>query len=160
MDDLRASLLSFAIIFVVTQLTAFLIDFIAWAVRRRHPASIEKSEDVIYPQYLTVSVWHDSHYFHGYRKITYVRKEDNKYKKYIKRSAGGWIAKILLDLFYLLIIFAFPIAGLIYAPDFPHPEVLFGFSAIIAFMFLHVYLTGPDILARMELNKYLKAQEK
>lgn len=160
MDDLRASLLSFAIIFVVTQLTAFLIDFIAWAVRRRHPASIEKSEDVKYPQYLTVSVWHDSHYFHGYKEITFIRKADNKYKKHIKRSAGGWIAKILLDLFCLLVIFAFPIAGLIYAPDFPHPEFLFGYSAIIFFVFLHVYLTGPDILARMELNKYLKAQEK
>ena len=160
MDDLRASLLSFAIIFVVTQLTAFLIDFIAWAVRRRHPASIEKSEDVKYPQYLTVSVWRDSHYFHGYRKITFIRKEDNKYKKNIKRSVGGWIAEILIDLFYLLIIFAFPIVGLIYAPNFPHPELLFGCSAIVAFMFLHAYLTGPDTLARMELNKYLKAQEK
>lgn len=158
MDDLRASLLSFAVIFVVTQLTAFLIDFIAWTVRRRHPASIEKSEDVKYPQYLTVSVWHDSHYFHGYRKITFIRKEDNKYKKYVKRSVGGWIAKILIDLVWLLIIFAFPIAGLIYAPNFPHPDVLFGCSALIAFMLLHVYLAGPDSLARMELNKYLKAQ--
>ena len=92
--------------------------------------------------------------------VTHIRKEDNKYKKYIKRSVGGWIAKILLDLFCLLVIFAFPIAGLIYAPDFPHPELLFGYSAIIFFVFLHVYLAGPDTLARMELNKYLKAQRK
>ena len=160
MDDLRANLLAFAIIFGGTQLTAFLIDLIAWAVRRKHPARIEKSEDVSYPEYLTVFVWHDSHYFHGYKEITFIRKDDNKYKKYIKRSTGGWIAKILLDLFCLLVIFAFPIAGLIYAPDFPHPELLFGYSAIIFFVFLHVYLASPDILARMELNKYLKAQRK
>ena len=57
MDDLRASLLSFAVIFVVT----------------------------------------------------HIRKEDNKYKKYVKRGVGGWIAKILIDLVWLLIIFAFPI---------------------------------------------------
>ena len=39
---------------------------------------------------------------------------------------------------------AFPIAGLIYAPDFPHPELLFGCSAIIAFMFLNVFLISSQ----------------
>ena len=160
MDNLSAVFLIWVSIFGVSQLMGFIIDLIAWAVRRKHPARIEKSEDVIYPEFLTVHIWHDSHRSHGYKQITFIRKDDNKYKKYIKRSAGGWIAKILLDLFCLLVIFAFPIAGLIYAPDFPHPELLFGYSAIIFFVFLHVYLTGPDILARMELNKYLKEQRK
>jgi hypothetical protein len=159
MDDLNSFFLTWAVIFIGTQLFAFLIDLIAWAVRKKHPARIEKSEDVSYPQYLTVNVWHDSHRSHGYKQITYIRKGDNKYKQYVKRSVGGWIGIILLYLFCLVIIFALPVAVLILAPNNPHPEV-FGCSAIVFFLILHAHLTGTDTIARIELNKYLKAQGK
>ena len=147
--------MTWLVIFIGSQLMGFIIDLIAWAVRKKHPASIEKSEDISYPKYLTVSVWFDSHRSHGYKRITYIRKENNKYKKCINLSVGGWIAIILS----LLVIFA-PLAILIYAPNFPYPEFLFGYSSIVFFMFLHADLTGPDTLARIELNKYLKAQER
>ena len=75
MDDLNSFILTWAFIFGITQLMGFLIDLIKWAVRRKHPAYISKSEDVKYPQYLTVNVWFDSHRFHGYKEITYIRKE-------------------------------------------------------------------------------------
>ena len=159
MDDLNSFILTLAFIFGITQLMGFLIDLIKWAVRRKHPARIEKSEDISFPQYLTVYVWHDSHRSHGYKKITYIRKGNNKYRKYLNLSAGGWITKILLYLFCLVVIFALPVAVLFKAPDYPHPELLFGYSLIVLFIFLHVHLTGPDTIARIELNKYLKAQE-
>ena len=159
MDDLSGNLLTLAILFGGSQLFVFLIDLIAWAVRRKHPANIEKSENTRYPKFLTVSVWHDSHRFHGYKKITFIRKRENKYKKHINLSAGGWIANILLYLFRLLIIFALPVAVLICAPDYPHPELLFGYSFIVFFIFLHVHLAGPNTRARIELKKYLKAQD-
>ena len=158
MDDLNAYFLTLAIFIGGSQLLAFLIDLIKWAVRRKHPARIEKSEDVSYPEYLTVSVWFDSHRFHGYKMITYIRKGDNKYRKYSNRSAGEWITNIFIALVSLLVIFALPVAVLIYAPHYPHPELLFGSSLVISLMFLHVRLTGPDTIARIELNKYLKAQ--
>ena len=154
MDDLSGFFMVWLVIFIGSQLFMFIIDLIAWAVRKKHPARIEKSEDVSYPKYLTVFVWFDSHRSHGYKKITYIRKENNKYKKCINLSVGGWIAIILS----LLVIFA-PLAILIYAPHFPYPEFLFGYSSIVFFMFLHADLTGPDTLARIELNKYLKAQD-
>ena len=159
MDDLNSFILIWAFIIGISQLMGFLIDLIAWAVRKKHPARIEKSENVSYPQYITVSVWHDSHRSHGYKEITYIRKEDNKYKRYIKRSVGGWIGIILLYLFILVIIFGLPVAGLIIAPNHPDIKLLFGWSLIVFLMFLHIYLTGTDTIARMELNKYLKAQE-
>ena len=159
MDDLNSFILTWAFIFGITQLMGFLIDLIKWAVRRKHPAYIRKSEDVKYPQYLTVNVWFDSHRFHGYKEITYIRKEDNKYKRYIKRSVGGWIGIILLYIFILVIIFGLPVAGLIIAPNHPDIKLLFGWSLIVFLMFLHIYLTGTDTIARIELNKYLKAQE-
>ena len=154
MDDLSGFFMTWLVIFIGSQLMGFIIDLIAWAVRKKHPASIEKSEDISYPKYLTVSVWFDSHRSHGYKRITYIRKENNKYKKCINLSVGGWIAIILS----LLVIFA-PLAILIYAPNFPYPEFLFGYSSIVFFMFLHARLTGIDTLARIELNKYLKAQD-
>ena len=160
MDDLNSFILTMAFIFGIFQLTGFLIDFIKWAVRRKHPAYIRKSEDVKYPQYLTVNVWFDSHYSHGYMEITYIRKEDKKYKRYIKRSVGGWIGVILLYLLILVIIFGLPVAGLIIAPNHPDIKVLFALSLMFLLMFLHTYLTGTDTIARMELNKYLKAQER
>ena len=160
MDDLNSFILIWAFIIGISQLMGFLIDLIAWAVRKKHPARIEKSENVSYPQYITVSVWHDSHRSHGYKEITYIRKEDNKYKRYIKRSVGGWIGIILLYLFILVIIFCLPVAGLIIAPNHPDIKLLFGWSLIVFLMFLHIYLTGTDTIARMELNKYLKAQER
>ncbi len=160
MDDLNSFILIWAFIIGISQLMGFLIDLIAWAVRKKHPARIEKSENVSYPQYITVSVWHDSHRSHGYKEITYIRKEDNKYKRYIKRSVGGWIGIILLYLFILVIIFGLPVAGLIIAPNHPDIKLLFGWSLIVFLMFLHNYLTGTDTIARMELNKYLKAQER
>ena len=160
MDDLNSFILIWVFIIGISQLMGFLIDLIAWAVRKKHPARIEKSENVSYPQYITVSVWHDSHRSHGYKEITYIRKEDNKYKRYIKRSVGGWIGIILLYLFILVIIFGLPVAGLIIAPNHPDIKLLFGWSLIVFLMFLHNYLTGTDTIARMELNKYLKAQER
>lgn len=75
MDDLNSFILIWAFIIGISQLMGFLIDLIKWAVRRKHPAYISKSEDVKYPQYLTVNVWFDSHRFHGYKEITYIRKE-------------------------------------------------------------------------------------
>lgn len=159
MDDLSGYFLIWAILFGGSQLMVFIIDLIAWAVRRKHPANIEKSEDISYPMYLTVSVWYDSHRFHGYKKITFICKGDNKYKRYINLSVGGWITNILIDSFCLLIIFALPIAVFIYAPNYPHPELLFGYSLIMFFIFLHVHLTGPDTIARIELNKYLRSQD-
>ena len=159
MDDLISFLRVLVIFIVGSQLFFFLIDLIAWAVRKKHPARIEKSENVSYPQYITVSVWHDSHRSHGYKEITYIRKEDNKYKRYIKRSVGGWIGIILLYLFILVIIFGLPVAGLIIAPNHPDINFLFGLSLMVFLVFLHSYLTGIDTIARMELNKYLKAQE-
>ena len=157
MDDLSGYFLTLAVIFIGSQLFMFIIDFIAWAVRRKHPARIEKSEDVSYPMYLTVSVWHDSHYSHGYKQITFIRKGDNKYKKYINLSVGGWIGNILIALLCLVVIFAVPVMVFILAPNDPHPE-LFGWSFIVSFMFVHGFLIGPDTIARIELKKYLKAQ--
>ena len=157
MDDLKAELLTYAILFGGSQLFAFLLDLITWAVRRKHPARIAKSEDVSYPQYLTVSVWHDSHLAHRYIEHTYIRKGNNKYKKYINLSVGGWIGNILIDLLCLVVIFAVPVMVFILAPNDPHPE-LFGWSFIVSFMFVHGFLIGPDTIARIELNKYLKAQ--
>ena len=159
MDDLNSFILIWAFIFGISQLMGFLIDLIAWAVRKKHPARIEKSEDATYPKFLTVHVWHDSHRSHGYKQIQFIRKDDNKYKLYIKRSVGGWIGIILLDLFILVIIFAMPVAVLILAPDTPRPEIL-GWSLIVLLMFVHSHLTGLDTIARIELNKYLKAQER
>ena len=159
MDDLNSFILIWAFIIGISQLMGFLIDLIAWAVRKKHPARIEKSENVSYPQYITVSVWHDSHRSHGYKEITYIRKEDNKYKRYIKRSVGGWIGIILLYLLFLVIIFGLPVAGLIIAPNHPDINFLFGLSLMVFLVFLHNDLTGTDTIARMELNKYLKAQE-
>ena len=160
MDDLNSFILIWAFIIGISQLMGFLIDLIAWAVRKKHPARIEKSENVSYPQYITVSVWHDSHRSHGYKEITYIRKEDNKYKRYIKRSVGGWIGIILLYLLILVIIFGLPVAGLIIAPNHPDIKFLFGWSLMVFLIFLHSDLTGTDTIARMELNKYLKAQER
>ena len=60
MDDLNSFILIWAFVIGISQLMGFLIDLIAWAVRKKHPARIEKSENVSYPQYITVSVWHDS----------------------------------------------------------------------------------------------------
>ena len=159
MDDLNSFILIWAFIIGISQLMGFLIDLIAWAVRKKHPARIEKSENVSYPQYITVSVWHDSHRSHGYKEITYIRKEDNKYKRDIKRSVGGWIGIILLYLLFLVIIFGLPVAGRIIAPNHPDINFLFGWSLMVFLMFLHNDLTGTDTIARMELNKYLKAQE-
>ncbi len=159
MDDLNSYILIWAFIFGITQLMGFLVDLIAWAVRKKHPARIEKSEDAIYPMFLTVHVWHDSHRSHGYKQIQFIRKDDNKYKLYIKRSVGGWIGIILLYLLLLVIIFAMPVAVLILAPDNPRPEIS-GWSVIVLLMFVHSHLTGPDTIARLELNKYLKAQER
>ena len=160
MGNLKDILLTWACLFGISQLIAFLIDLIAWAVRRKHPARIEKSEDISFPQYLTVHVWHDSHHSHGYKQIPYIRKGDNKYKRYIKHSVGGWIGVILLYLLILVIIFGLPVAGLIIAPNHPDIKLLFGWSLMVFLMFLHSYLTGTDTIARMELNKYLKAQER
>ena len=159
MDELIGYFLTWLVFFIGSQLMGFIIDLIAWAVRKKHPAKIEKSEDVSYPKFLTVHIWHDSHRSHGYKQITFIRNGDNKYKKYIKLSVGGWIWNILLYLFCLVIIFGFPVALFIIAPNNPHPE-FFGYSFIVFFMFLHGYLTGPDTVARIELNKYLKAQGK
>ena len=159
MDDLIGYFQALAVFFIASQLFMFFIDLIAWAVRKKHPAKIEKSEDLSYPKFLTVHVWHDSHRSHRYKQITFIRKDDNKYKKYIKLSVGGWIWNILLYLFCLVIIFAFPVAILILAPNNPHPE-FFGYSFVVFFMFLHGHLTGPETVARIELNKYLKAQGK
>ena len=47
MDDLNSFILTWAFIFGIFQLEAFLIDLIKWAVRRKHPAYISKSEDRI-----------------------------------------------------------------------------------------------------------------
>ena len=159
MDDLIGYFQALAVFFIASQLFMFFIDLIAWAVRKKHPARVEKSENISYPQYLTVYVWHDSHRSHGYKKITYIRKGNNKYRKYLNLSAGGWIANILLYLFRLLIIFALPVAVFICAPDYPHPELLFGYSLIVFFIFLHIHLAGPSTRARIELKKYLKAQD-
>ena len=158
MDELIGNFLTWLAFFAGSQLMGFIIDLIAWAVRKKHPAKIEKSEEVSYPEFLTVHIWHDSHYSHRYKQITFIRKDDNKYKRYINLSVGGWIWNILLYLFCLVIIFAFPVTILILAPNNPHFEY-FGYSFIVFFMFLHGHLTGPDTLARTELNKYLKAQE-
>ena len=160
MDDLNSFILIWAFIIGISQLMGFLIDLIKWAVRRKHPAKIEKSEDVSYPKFITVNIWHDSHFAHRYIQITFIRKEDNKYKRYIKRSVGGWIGSILLYLFFLVIIFGLPVAGLIIAPNHPDIKFLFGWSLMVFLIFLHSDLTGTDTIARMELNKYLKAQER
>lgn len=159
MDDLNSFILIWAFIFGISQLMGFLVDLIAWAVRKKHPARIEKSEDATYPKFLTVHVWHDSHRSHGYKQIQFIRKDDNKYKLYIKRSVSGWIGIILLYLLLLVIIFAMPVAVLILAPDNPRPEIS-GWSLIVLLMFVHSHLTGPDTIARLELNKYLKAQKR
>ena len=47
MDDLNSLILTLAFIFGIFQLEGFLIDLIKWAVRRKHPAYIRKSEDGI-----------------------------------------------------------------------------------------------------------------
>ena len=158
MDELIGNFLTWLAFFAGSQLMGFIIDLIAWAVRKKHPAKIEKSEEVSYPEFLTVHIWHDSHRAHGYKQITFIRKGDNKYKRYINLSVGGWIGNILVNLLCLVII-CHPLAVLIFAPNFPHPGLLFGYSSIVFFMFLHARLTGIDTLARIELNKYLKAQE-
>lgn len=160
MDDLNSFILTWAFIFGITQLMGFLIDLIAWAVRRKHPARIEKSENVSYPKFLTVHVWHDSHRSHGYKQITFIRKGDNKYKQYIKHSVGGWIGIILLDLLLLLAIFGFPVFVILFVPNYPDPELPIGLSLIFLLMFVHSNLTGLNTIARIELNKYLKAQSK
>ena len=160
MDDLISFLRVLVIFIVGSQLFFFLIDLIAWAVRKKHPARIEKSENVSYPQYITVSVWHDSHRSHGYKEITYIRKEDNKYKRYIKRSVGGWIGIILLDILLLLIIFWYPIFVFLFVPNYPDPELPIGYSVVVSLLFLHKHFIGIDTIARIELNKYLKAQSK
>lgn len=157
MDDLNSYLRISAVIFIGSQLFMFFIDLIAWAVRKKHPAKIEKSEDVSYPKFLTVHIWHDSHRSHRYKQITFIRKGDNKYKKYINLSVGGLIGNILIYLLLLAVIFAVPVVILIIAPKDPHPEI-FCWSFIVFFMFLHGFLIGPDTLARIELIKYLKAQ--
>ena len=54
MDDLNSFILIWAFIIGISQLMGFLIDLIKWAVRRKHPAKIEKSEDVSYPKFITV----------------------------------------------------------------------------------------------------------
>ena len=158
MNDLISYFLTLAVVFVGTQLFCFLIDLIAWAVRKKHPAKIEKSEDVSYPEFITVHTWHDSHRSHGYKQTTFIRKGDNKYKKK-SLSVGGWIWNIILYSFILAVIFGFPVSLFIIAPHDPHPEYL-GYSFIVFFMFMHSFLIGPDTLARMELKKYLKAQSK
>ena len=160
MDDLYSFILIWAFIIGISQLMGFLIDLIAWAVRKKHPARIEKSENVSYPQYITVSVWHDSHRSHGYKEITYIRKEDYKYKRYTKRSVGGWIGIILLDILLLLVIFWYPIFVFLFVPNYPDPELPIGLSLIFLLMFVHSNLTGLNTIARIELNKYLKAQSK
>ena len=157
MDDLSGYYLITAVIFIGSQLFMFFIDLIAWAVRKKHPAKIEKSEDVSYPKFLTVYIWHDSHRSHGYKQITFIRKGDNKYKKYINLNVGGWIGNILIYSLWMVVIFAVPVMVLFLAPKDPHPEI-FGWSFIVFFMFVHGFLIGPDTIARIELNKYLKAQ--
>ena len=74
MDDLIGYFQTLAIIFVGSQLMGFILDLIKWAIRKKHPAKIKKSEDVSYPKHLTVSVWFDSHRFHGYKQIMFIRK--------------------------------------------------------------------------------------
>ena len=158
MDDVISYFLILAVIFIGSQLFMFIIDLIAWAVRKKHPAKIEKSEDVSYPKFLTVHIWHDSHYSHRYKQITFIRKDDNKYKRYINLSVGGWIGNILIVLLCLVVIFAVPVMVFILAPNDSHPEV-YSWSFIVFFMFVHGFLFGPDTIARIELNKYLKAQD-
>ena len=123
MDDVISFFPTLAVIFIGSQLFMFFIDLIAWAVRKKHPAKIEKSEDVSYPKFLTVHIWHDSHYSHRYKQITFIRKGDNKYKRYINLSVGGWIGNILIVLLCLVVIFAVPVMVFILAPNDPHPEV-------------------------------------
>ena len=106
MDDLISYFLTLAVVFIGTQLFCFLIDLIAWAVRKKHPAKIEKSEDVSYPEFITVHIWHDSHRSHGYKQTTFIRKDDNKYKKQ-PLSVGSWIWNIILYLFILAVIYVF-----------------------------------------------------
>ena len=60
---------------------------------------------------------------------------------------------------FLIDLIAWAAAVLICKPNNPRPE-LFGSSAIIFFLFLHWHLTGLNTIARIELNKYLKAQSK
>jgi hypothetical protein len=158
-DDLIKYFRILGVIFIGSQLFCFFIDFIAWAVRKKHPAKIEKSENVSYPKFLTVHIWHDSHRAHRYKQITFIRKGDNKYKEYINLSVGGWIGNILIYLLCLAVIFAVPVMVLILAPNDPHFEY-FGWSFIVFFIFVHRYLAGPDTLARIELKKYLKAQDR
>ena len=154
MDCLYRNFLTLAILIAGSQLFAFFIDFLKWAVRKKHPARIEKSEDVRYPQNITVFVWSDSRYYHGYVRHNYTRKKGNIYKKELDRSVGRWIIRILLNFFYIIICSALPIAVLFYAPDYPYIGSILGSSAMIFFMILHVELTGSDTIARIELYKY------
>ena len=63
----------------------------------------------------------------------------------------------ITNIVLMAVILSMLIMGAVYIiKDYSKPAAVF----YKAFMFLHVYLTGPDTLARMELNKYLKAQRK
>jgi hypothetical protein len=154
MDGLIGNILTLAITICGSQMFAFFIDFLKWAVRKKHPARIEKSEDVRYPQNITVFVWSDSRHYHGYVRHDYIRKEGNTYKEKYDHSVGRWIRIILIDLFYILVSFAVPIVMLFYVPDYPYIGNFFGISAAIFLMFLHAELTGSDTIARIELYKY------
>ena len=155
MDGLYRNFLTLAILIGGSQLFAFFMDFLKWAVRKKHPARIEKSDEERYPQKITVFVWSDSRHYHGYVRHNYILKEGNIYKKETEPGSGRWIRIILINLFYILVSFAFPIVMLFYAPDYPYIGNYFGISAIIFFMMLHVELTGTDTVARIELYKYL-----
>ena len=155
MDGLYRNFLTLAILIGGSQLFAFFMDFLKWAVRKKHPARIEKSEDVRYPQNITVFVWSDSRRYHGYVRHDYIRKEGNTYKEEYDHSVGRWIRIILINLFCILVSFAFPIVMLFYVPDYPYIGNYFGISAIIFFMILHIELTGTDTVAKIELYKYL-----
>lgn len=147
------------IMIVFTQAVGFLFDLVEWGMRKKHPARIEKSEHGSYPEYLTILVWHHSRSYKGYVRNTFVRKENNKYKKHEKRSAEGWFDYIFFIVIRILIIIAFPVITFIYRPDFPYPELPLGFSAVLFLLFLHAYLTSANFAARMVLKKYLKEQD-
>ena len=160
MDDKNTIYVILAVLFGMTQLFGFHFDLIDLGLRKKHPTRIEKSENVSYPEHLTVFVWHHRKYFHGYKKYVYIRKENNKYKKDIKLSAGYIIWWIFYRLLILLLIFAFPICMYIRMPDFPYPELMYGFSAVVLLVFCHNFITGPENIARMTLKKYLREQAK
>lgn len=80
--------------------------------------------------------------------------------RYIKHSVGGWIGIILLDILLLLVIFWYPIFVFLFVPNYPDPELPIGYSVVVSLLFLHNHFIGIDTFARIELNKYLKAQSK